>query len=118
MLLLVSRLYYCYVLAVEADGPCKKTVENLGKHKPGEITSSESVREDTTADVASQSFCLGKNTDENQEEDHDPTKEISHVSPSDSTLNLSCEEFASSNSPGRVRGQSQSLYKFYLPHIG
>ena len=77
-------------------------MEDLGKQKPEEIISSESVLEGTTA-VASQSFCLGKKTEENQEEDHDPTKEISHVSPSDSTLNLSCEEFASSISRGRTR---------------
>ncbi|XP_067056125.1 E3 ubiquitin-protein ligase rnf213-alpha-like isoform X2 [Acropora muricata] len=98
---------------VEADGPCKKTVENLGKHKPGEITSSESVLQDTTA-VASQSFCLGKKTEENQEEDHDPTKEISHVSPSDSTLNLSCEEFASSNSPVVADGSCKET----VEHLG
>ena len=78
-------------------------MEDLGKQKPGEITCSQSVLEDTTA-VASQSLCHEKKTEENQEEDCDPKKEISHVSPSDSTLNLSCEEFASSISPGRMRG--------------
>ena len=77
-------------------------MEDLGKQKPEEITSSQSVLEGTTA-VASQSLCHKKKTEENQEEDHDPTKEISHVSPSDSTLNLSCEEFASSISRGRMR---------------
>ena len=77
-------------------------MEDLEKQKPEEITSSQLVLEDTTA-VASQSLCHEKKTEENQEEDHDPTKEISHVSPSDSTLNLSCEEFASSISRGRTR---------------
>ena len=88
-------------------------MEDLGKQKPEAIPSSQSVLEDTTA-VSSQSLCHKTKTEENQDEDCDPTKEISHVPPSDSTLNLSCKELASSNSPGRVRGQSLSLYKFAL----
>ena len=88
-------------------------MEDLGKQKPEEITSSQSVLEDTTA-VSSQSLCHKTKTEENQEQDCDPTKEISHVPPSDSTLNLSCKELASSNSPGRVRGQSLSRFKFAL----
>ena len=78
-------------------------MEDLGKQKPEEITSSQSVLEDTTAIASQFSLCHEKKTEENQEEDHDPTKEVSHVSPSDSTLNLSCEEFASSISRGRMR---------------